>query len=269
MPAINKRRAIQTAAAVAALFLWTGMACANGSQAPLKIAVAASASNAAVEIAAQEAKAQGLDVQIIEFSDWNTPNMAVAHGDADANLFQHKPYLQFTNEKSGNNLVAIAPAFATPFGLYSKRFNKLEELPDNAKIAFSGDAVNTGRALLLLQKAQLLQLKPGADHLSTLHDVIRYEKPLQIVQLDGPQIARSLEEVDAAATYPTFAKAAGLAANSALISENDPLYAFQFVTRADNQNNPRLWQFIEIYQNSTAAKNKLHELYGDAVSFPR
>lgn len=269
MPILKRRETIKLLLTLAANTMFIGAALANEPQTALKIAVAASASNAAVEIAAKEAKAIGLDVQIIEFSDWNTPNMAVAHGDADANLFQHKPYLEFTNQKTGNHLIAIAHAFATPFGLYSKRYQKLEDLPNHAKIAFSGDAVNTGRSLLLLQQANLLELKPGTSHLGTLQDVVRFKKPLQIIQLDGPQIARTLDEVDAAATYPTFAKAAGLEANSALIAENNPLYAFQFVTRADNKSNPQLLQFIEIYQNSQAAKAKLQELYGDSVSFPR
>ncbi|MDT4876951.1 NLPA lipoprotein [compost metagenome] len=96
-----------------------------------------------------------------------------------------------------------------------------------------------------------------------------WKKPLKIVQLDGPQIARSLDDVDAAATYPTFAKLAGLEASSGLIFENEPIYAFQFVTRPELRDDPRLRRFIEIYQNSPAVKAKLHELYGDMVSFPR
>jgi D-methionine transport system substrate-binding protein len=236
---------------------------------PLRIALATSISNQAAEIAAEEAKAGGLNVELIEFNDWNTPNTAVADRDVDANLFQHIPYLDFTNENTGHDLVAIAPAFSTPFGLYSKKFKTLEELPDNAQIAFSGDAVNTARSLLLLEKAKLIALKPGVGHRATLEDVIAWRKPLRVVQLDGPQIARALDDVDAAATYPTFAKLAGLDASSGLIFENDPVYAFQFVTRPDMRDDPRLRRFVEIYRNSDAVKAKLRELYGTMVSFPQ
>ncbi|ASV87713.1 NLPA lipofamily protein [Ochrobactrum quorumnocens] len=235
----------------------------------LRIALATSISNQAAEIAVAEAIEQGLNVELVEFSDWNTPNTAVADKTVDANLFQHIPYLNYTNFNTGNGLVPVAPAFSTPFGLYSKKYSKLADLPDNAQIAFSGDVINTGRSLLLLQQAGFLDLKPGTDQRASLEDVLTWKKPLKIVQLDGPQIARSLDDVDAAATYPTFAKLAGLEASSGLIFENEPIYAFQFVTRPELRDDPRLKQFIEIYQNSSAVKAKLYELYGDMVSFPR
>lgn len=235
---------------------------------PLRIALATSISNQAAEIAAEEAEAEGLKVELIEFNDWNTPNRAVADREADANLFQHIPYLEFTNANTGNDLVAIAPAFSTPFGLYSKKVKMLAELPDNAQIVFSGDAVNTARSLLLLQQAKLIELKPGVGTNATLEDVVKWIKPLKITLLDGPQIARALDDVDAAATYPTFAKLAGLDASSGLIFENDPIYAFQFVTRPDMRNDKRLRRFVEIYRNSPAVKEKLRSLYGSMVSFP-
>ncbi|WP_376889290.1 MetQ/NlpA family ABC transporter substrate-binding protein [Brucella gallinifaecis] len=235
----------------------------------LRIALATSISNQAAEVAAKEAKEQGLDVELVEFSDWNTPNTAVADKTVDANLFQHIPYLNYTNANTGNGLVPVAPAFSTPFGLYSKKYAKLDELPDNARIAFSGDVINTGRSLLLLQQAGFLELKPGTDQRASLEDVVTWKKPLKIVLLDGPQIARSLDDVDAAATYPTFAKLAGLEASSGLIFENEPIYAFQFVTRPELRDDVRLKKFIEIYRNSPAVKAKLRELYGDMVSFPR
>lgn len=261
------RRAVLAAGLAAFTVLGAGPLAAQDE--PLRIALATSISNQATEIAAREAEAQGLKVELIEFNDWNTPNMAVADRQVDANLFQHVPFLEFTNAAKGYGLVAVAPAFSTPFGLYSKKYKSLSELPDNARVVFSGDAVNTARSLLLLQKAGLVELKPGADHRATLEDVVKWIKPLEIVQLDGPQIARALEEVDAAATYPTFAKLAGLDAASALVFENDPVYAFQFVTQPELRNDPRLKRFIEIYQNSNAAKQKLTDLYGSMVSFPR
>lgn len=235
---------------------------------PLRIALATSISNQAAEIAAEEAEAEGLKVELIEFNDWNTPNRAVADREADANLFQHIPFLEFTNANTGGDLVAIAPAFSTPFGLYSKKVKTLAELPDDAEIVFSGDAVNTTRSLLLLQQAKFLELKPGVGTKATLEDVAKWVKPLKITQLDGPQIARVLDDVDAAATYPTFAKLAGLDASSGLIFENDPIYAFQFVTRPDMRDDKRLQRFIEIYRKSPAVKDKLRSLYGSMVSFP-
>lgn len=265
---MNRRRFMAISALVLASGFLPATPYAEDRQS-LRIALATSISNQAAEVAAAEAKEQGLDVELIEFSDWNTPNTAVADKTADANLFQHIPYLNYTNANTGNGLVPVAPAFSTPFGLYSKKYAKLEDIPDNAQIAFSGDVINTGRSLLLLQKAGFLELKPGTNQRASLEDVTTWKKPLKIVQLDGPQIARSLDDVDAAATYPTFAKLAGLEASAGLIFENEPIYAFQFVTRPELRDDARLKKFIEIYQNSKAVKAKLKELYGDMVSFPR
>jgi D-methionine transport system substrate-binding protein len=234
----------------------------------LRIGLATSISNEAAEIAAKEANAQGLEVDLIEFNDWNTPNRAVADGEVDANLFQHIPFLEFSNANTGQKLVPVTPAFSTPFGLYSKKYKSLESLPDNARIAFSSDAVNTARSLLLLERAGFIQLKPNVGHRAALEDVATWLKPLQVIQLDGPQIARALDDVDAAATYPTFAKLAGLDPASGLIFENDPIYAFQFVTRPELKDDKLLRSFIEIYRSSPAVKAKLRSLYGDLVSFP-
>lgn len=266
--ALHRRRFLALSAA-AFIAVSTPVSLHAEDQPALRIALATSISNQAAEVAAKEAKEQGLDVELVEFSDWNTPNTAVADKTVDANLFQHIPYLNYTNTNTGNGLVPVAPAFSTPFGLYSKKYSKLEDIPDNAQIAFSGDVINTARSLLLLQQAGFLELKPGTDQRASLEDVVSWKKPLKIVQLDGPQIARSLDDVDAAATYPTFAKLAGLEASSGLIFENEPIYAFQFVTRPEMRDDARLKKFIEIYQNSPAVKAKLHELYGEMVSFPR
>lgn len=236
---------------------------------PLRIGLATSVSNQAAEIAMREARAQGLAVELIEFNDWNTPNRALADREIDANLFQHVPFLEFTRAQTGYDLVPVGIAFNTPFGIYSKKHKALKDLPDNARIAISGDAVNTARSLLLLRQAGFIELKPDADYRIGLKDIVAYRKPLRIVQLDGPQIARTLEEVDAALTYPTFARMAGLEAGSALLFENDPIYAFRFVTRPELREDPRLTRFIALYQDSPAVKAKLRELYGDLVTFPR
>ncbi|MEN5082009.1 MetQ/NlpA family ABC transporter substrate-binding protein [Bosea sp. TWI1241] len=236
---------------------------------PLRLGLATSVSNQAAEIAAREATAQGLPVETIEFNDWNTPNRALADREIDLNLFQHVPFLEFTKAQTGYDLVPLGIAYNTPFGLYSRRYKALAELPENPRIAISGDPVNTGRSLLLLQKAGYVTLKPGADFRVGMDGITGYPKPIRIVQLDGPQIARTLEEMDAALTYPTFARMAGLAPDSALLFENDAIYAFRFVARRDRAQDARLLRFVAIYQSSPAAKAKLQELYGTLVTFPR
>ncbi|MBE9606884.1 MetQ/NlpA family ABC transporter substrate-binding protein [Acetobacteraceae bacterium H6797] len=245
-----------------------GAARSRAAEGPLRIALATSVSNQAMEAAAAEARAQGMDIRLTEFSDWVTPNRAVFFGEEDANLFQHRPYLTFTNQQSGWNLVPVAPAYSTAFGLYSKRHATLAALPEGARIAYSGDVVNTGRSLLLLAQAGLITLRPGADERAALEDIAINPRRLRLVSIEGPQIARALEEVDAAVTYPTFARIGGLDPSRALFLENDERYAFFFVARPDRAADPRLLRFIGIYQRSLAVKETLRKLYGELVSFP-
>lgn len=235
---------------------------------PLRIALATSISNQAIEAAAAEARAEGLEIRLTEFSDWVTPNRAVAQGEQDANLFQHRPYLDFVNAQSGWNLVPVAPAYATAFGLYSRRHASLATLPEGGRIGYSGDVVNTGRSLMLLRQAGLLTLREGAEERATLEDITANPRRLRLVSIDGPQIARALEELEAGVTYPTFARLGGLDPTRALALENDPRYAFHFVARPDRAGDPRLRRFIRLYQGSAAVKAVLRGLYGPLVSFP-
>ncbi|WP_200845261.1 MetQ/NlpA family ABC transporter substrate-binding protein [Roseomonas sp. 18066] len=268
----RRRRPILTRRALPglglALLAGQGAARAQEAAGPLRIALATSISNQAIEAAAAEAKAQGLAVRLTEFADWVTPNRSVFFGEQDANLFQHRPYLTYTNAQSGWNLVPVAPAYATAFGLYSKRHATLAALPEGARIGYSGDVINTGRSLMLLRQAGLLRLRDGAEERATPEDILDNPRRLRLVSIDGPQIARTLDELDAAVTYPTFARLGGLDPDQALTVENDPRYAFHFVARPDRAEDARLRRFIRIYQNSDAVKAVLRQLYGAQVSFP-
>lgn len=263
-------RSLSRRLALSSLVLVAGLSAFNlyAADKPLRIGLGASVGNRAVEIAAKEAKAQGLDVELVEFSDWRTPNSAVANKEIDVNYFQHKPFLDSSNAQAGFDLVPVAPGYTTVIGLYSKKIKTLAELRDGASIAVSADPVNTGRALQFLQELGLLKLKPGLDYKATILDITDNPKKLKIVQLEGPQIARSFEDVDAAATYATFAKLGGLSAKSALAFEKDSSqYAFQWVTRPDRKDDPRIRKFISIYQNSPEVRASLTTLYDGVIGF--
>ncbi|MBB1624696.1 MetQ/NlpA family ABC transporter substrate-binding protein [Achromobacter sp. UMC71] len=249
------------------------LAPAQAAEKPLRIGVIPSVANAATELAIAEARKAGLDVQLVEFSDWVLPNIAVADGSVDANFFQHEPFLQLFNARRGANLTPIAYGYSTTIGLFSKKLKKGEPLPDGATIAVPNDPVNTGRALLLLESIGLIKLKPGVAHQATLQDVTANPKRLKFVQIEGSQSARTFDDVTASVTYTTFAKQAGLNEKDGLAFDNiDPAnvrrYAIRWVTRADNAQDPRLLKFIAIYQQSAEVKAKLRSLYGDLITFP-
>ncbi|KWA29919.1 methionine ABC transporter substrate-binding protein [Burkholderia multivorans] len=238
---------------------------AHADSAPLKVGIATSPQIDALKVAAKEAKAQGLDVKIIEFTDWNTPNAALANKDIDVNYFQHIPFLENAKKQGGYDFLAIAPGTIMKIGLYSKKVKSFGELKDGAKVAIANDPVNGGRGLLLLQRAGLITLKPGVDYRATTRDIIANPKHLKIVQLEASQLARSLDDVDLAQGYPSFIKLAGTTdPNSALLFDGteNKNFAIQWVVRPDSVNDPRIRKFIAIYQHSPAVRKALDNAFG-------
>lgn len=225
-----------------------------------------------LQVAADEAKQQGLDVKLVEFSDWNTPNITLNHGDIDANFFQHQPFLDNTLRETGFKLKAFATGAASHVGLYSKKYHSFADLPQAARVVVPNDPVNQGRALLLLQQAKLIQLKDPNNPLSTLADIAQNPKGLQFIEVEGPQTARALDDADLAFGYPHYLRLAKTAdPDSALIFDDttNTRYAILFVVREDYQDaDDRLKKFVDIYQNSPKVKASLDQEFGAKLWFP-
>lgn len=225
-----------------------------------------------LQVAAVEAKHQGLNVKLVEFSDWNTPNITLNHGDIDANFFQHQPFLDNAKKETDFKIKAFAKGAATHVGLYSKKIKSFDELKDGAKVVVPNDPVNQGRALLLLQQAKLITLKDPKNHLSNLKDIATNPKKLQFVEVEGPQTARAIDDVDLAFGYPHYLRLAKTAdPEQALLfdSNKDNRYAILFAVREDYQDkNDKLKKFVEIYQNSPKVKQALDADFGAKLWFP-
>lgn len=225
-----------------------------------------------LQVAADEAKQQGLNVKLVEFSDWNTPNITLNHGDIDANFFQHQPFLDNAKKETDFKIKAFAKGAATHVGLYSKKIKSFDELKDNAKVVVPNDPVNQGRALLLLQQAHLITLKDPENYLSSLKDIATNPKKLQFVEVEGPQTARAIDDVDLAFGYPHYLRLAKTAdPEQALLfdSNTDKRYAILFAVRDDYQDkNDKLKKFVEIYQNSAKVKQALDQDFGAKLWFP-
>ena len=238
-----------TASAIVALFAF------SASADTLRVGVVPGAYADTAQVAAEEAKAQGLDVEVVEFSDWTTPNVALSSGDIDLNFFQHAPFLKKANEEGGYNLVAVAPGILANLGLYSLKHKSFDEIPEGGTVAIANDPVNQGRGLLLLQKAGLIKLKEDVGFLGTLDDIVENPKNLKFNEVEGPQLARITGDVDLAQGYPHFIVAAGtFDPTSGLLYSGieDKQFAVSFVTREDNKDDPNVAKYIEIFQNSEA-----------------
>lgn len=196
-------------------------------------------------------KRYGLHVDIVTFSDYNTPNAALADGSIDANAFQHIPFLTAQIQARGYKIVSIGKTFIYPVGIYSKKITQLSQLPDGAKVAIPNDPSNEARALLLLQSAKLIRLKSNAGFNATPVDIASNPKHLQFVQLDAAELPRALSDVTIATINTNYAIPAGLspAKDALFVESKDSPYANIIVARKDNKNDPRLKQLVAAFQS--------------------
>ncbi|MBB3977585.1 D-methionine transport system substrate-binding protein [Rhizobium azooxidifex] len=246
-----------------ALSLTAGVALAE----TLTIGVTPGSLADSIEVAATEARSQGLDVKVIEFTDWTTPNVALNAGDLDVNYFQHQAFLDNAVAETGYKLKSVAVGLLPNLGLYSSKFKSFGDLPQGGRVGVASDPVNQGRGLLLLERAGLIKLRDGVGSQGTLDDIAENQRELQFVEIEGPQLVRALDDVDLAQGYPAHYVNAGkpdVAGQALLYSGIDDLkFAIRFVTREDNADDPLVRRFVEIYQGSDAVKAQIHKSFAD------
>ncbi|MBL0373704.1 MetQ/NlpA family ABC transporter substrate-binding protein [Rhizobium sp. KVB221] len=201
------------------------------------------------EVAAKK----GLNIEILEFSDYVVPNQALADGDLNANSFQHQPYLDSQIGDRGFDLVSVGKTITTPMGVYSKKVKSLGELADGATVAIPNDPTNGGRALLILAKEGLIKVKPEAGLKVTPADVTENPKNIQFSELDAAQLPRSLDDVDAAVINTNYALEAGLHPNSdAIAIENrESPYANVIVVRRADKDAPWVKTLVDSYHDES------------------
>lgn len=166
---------------------------------------------------------KGYTVEIVEFSDYIQPNVALDGGDIDANLFQHTVYLENFEQEQGMDLSALITVPTAPMGIYSNQFDSLEAIEDGATIAIPNDPVNGARALLMLEAEGLVELDPEADVLqASERDVVTNTKNLVFQPIEAGQLPRAVDGSDLAAVPGNFALAAEMDLLDALVLENMP-----------------------------------------------
>ena len=177
----------------------------------------------------EDLKAQGVDLEIVEYTDYVQPNLAVESGDLDANFFQHKPYMDDFNEEQGTHLVSVASIHYEPMGVYAGKTASLDALPDGAKVAVPNDTTNEARALLLLQDLGIIKLKEDAGLTATKLDVVENPKNIELIEAEAAQLPRSLPDVDITVINGNYAIQGGLKVSDALAAEDkDALAATTF-----------------------------------------
>ena len=164
-------------------------------------------------------KDEGIDLEFVQFSDYVTPNNALANGEIDLNAFQHRIYLQSEIDSYGYEIQNIGNTFIIPLNLYSQKVSSVDELKDGDTVAIPDDLTNGGRALKVLEAAGLIELNPDAAFNPTLDDIVKYNVGIKIEELKANVIPSTLADVTAAVVNGNYALDFGLKTDEAIYKD--------------------------------------------------
>ncbi|MEV1292503.1 MetQ/NlpA family ABC transporter substrate-binding protein [Pseudonocardia sp. NPDC049635] len=218
----------------------------------------------------EKAAAEGITVELVNFTDYNQPNPALSQGQLDLNQFQHLQYLANYNVQNDDTLVPIGATAVYPLPLYSTRHSDLAQIPDGGQIVIPNDAVNQARALNVLQSAGLLTLTDGGTTTSTPADVDQAASKVTVTPVDAAQTAANLPSADGAIVNNNYATAANLTADQVLYQEDPDSEAAKpyinlFVARADRADDPDLATLVRIYHDQEVLDAAREDLGEDGV----
>ncbi|MCG5237069.1 MetQ/NlpA family ABC transporter substrate-binding protein [Xanthobacter oligotrophicus] len=257
-------KALATAGALA-LALAAGLLTAASAE-TIKVGVTPGPHAQILEKVKAEAAKKGLDIKVIEFSDYVVPNAALAGGDLEANSFQHQPYLDNQIKDRGYKIVPVGLTVNFPIGVYSTKYKTFADIPAGASIGIPNDPTNGGRVLLLLADKGIIKLKDGIGVKASVVDVVDNPKKLKFVEIDAAQLPRSLPDLAAAGINTNYAKEAGLDPVKDPILREDPKgpYVNVIAVRAEDKDKPWVKTLVETYQ-SPETKAFILETFKGAV----
>lgn len=194
---------------------------------------------------------KGYTVKLVEFNDYVQPNLALAQGSLDANLFQHQAYLRKFAADKGLDLVEAIKAPIAPLGIYSKTRKSLADVREGDRITLANDPSNLARALLLLEANGLIKVKAGLDPLKvTEKDVAENPHKLKLVPIEAAQLPRTLDDAAFAVVNGNFAIASGLKLTEAIALEKTPdHYLLVLAVRGADKDSPLTRDLVSAFQS--------------------
>ncbi|MDN4606735.1 MetQ/NlpA family ABC transporter substrate-binding protein [Sporosarcina highlanderae] len=209
---------------------------------------------------------EGIELEVVVLGDNVQPNTALAAKEVDANFFQHVPYMEQFNANNNANLVPITPIYFANYGVYSKDYNSMDEMPEGAVIAMANDVSNIDRSLSLLAQHGVIELGEKKDTYYTKADIVNNPKNYKFEEVDLLMLARMYDDADAVVMTPAYAAPLGLTPKSdALLtegSEND--FAITLIAREDNKDWEPIQKLAEA-MTSPEVKKFLEENYDETA----
>lgn len=234
--------------------------------APLRVGATPVPAAEILEFIKPQLQAKGVEIQIQNFTDYVVPNTSLAEGSSDANLYQHKPFMDKTNEEKGYKLTAIAPVYVVPLGFYSQKVKSVDEIPQGATIAIPGDASNMARAFILLHDNGVIKIKDPSNLNTTELDVIENPKKIVFKPMEAASLPLVLDSVDGAVINANYALQAKMSLKSAIFHENDKsAYVNVLVAREDNKDDERIAKLKEVLLSKETREFILSKYKGEII----
>ena len=210
---------------------------------------------------------QGINLEVVDFKDYVTPNRALADGDIDLNGFQHRIYLNDEISSRGYKITNIANTFVVPLNLYSRKIKTLDEIKDGDVIAIPNDPTNGGRAIKVLATAGLFTLREGAGFNPAKEDIESYSKKISLLELAADVIPAALPDITAGVINDTYALDNGFKASDAVYADlaREQEYWNLIAARTSDLEDPaKLDVYIKVVKAYQSEEMKAHlsELYG-------
>ena len=230
----------------------------------LKIGVVSGPDEQNFEIVKELAKEDGLELELVAFSDYIMPNTALDEGEIDLNSYQHEPFLDEYNEDHDTNLVPVFPTYLSAIGVYSNDIQDIEDTPEGAQVGIPNDPSNSSRALVLFEEAGLIELDEENRDNATPNDIVKNERDIEFLELDAAQLPTMLDEVDLAVINGNFATLNGLdpSDDTIYLESSDSPYVNVVVSREENQDDPVIEQIKGYYQSDEVKDFILDEYKG-------
>ncbi|MED4403448.1 MetQ/NlpA family ABC transporter substrate-binding protein [Metabacillus fastidiosus] len=232
----------------------------------LKISASSTPHAEILEYIASDLEKEGIKLEVSS-SDGIQTNQQTAEKQIDANFFQHTPFLEQVNKDSGLDLVKVIGVHIEPFGVYSKKIKKIEDLSEGAKVAVPKDPVNFSRALLLFENNNIIELNKEKDGNYTIEDIKKNDKKIEFVPVDGPLLVRSLDDVEASAINTNYALEGGFKPleDALIIEGTDSPYVNILVSRPDNKDSEPIQKLAKVLTTEKVKKFILEKYEGAVV----
>lgn len=197
------------------------------------------------------AEEDGMEIEVVPFSDFVQPNTALAEGELDINSFQTGIFLDTVVEESGYDLTKIEPTLTIPMGIYSEKYDDVSEIQEGDVIGIPNSPTQEGRALQLFEEAELITLPEGSGVEVTIDDIVDNPLNLDFIASEAAQLPAQLQDVGAAGINSNFILDAGINPEEyGIFMENvdDLFQANYIVSRTEDKDDEALAQFVEYYK---------------------